>query len=1239
MKRKIGSLFFALILSFGLTACGVPTPGGSTDDNVKMNMTEEEAIASLKQLGLDQGFEILIETKDEDGVVDQITFGYKEDVIWIEDSAFKKVGNQIEIYSFEDGKYVYQNNAPSEFNFDTIVTTYSSVLFTAYQYADAYTSSKATTFLGRQATEYTYKVTVLTASVEWKYIVDNQTGITLSFYAKAQADGESGSASYEVKSFKIGNQVTVPELVKGSGPVNPTLPDVDPSITLKYTKTQAQDNVLALAQRGLLANISRSEDGSITQTCLGFAENVFWTASTAFKQVGDVVEMYVYNEQNGYTYLTETELADGVTVALLSELDNYLEVYSYAGSFVSSEATTFFNEVATEYIAIDADGGLHKFIVSDATGIVYGSYLLTETGRDQLVYEFLNILTGERVKAPILNKEGGNVTPDHPTNYADYSIRVISGDTELNPIPMALVDGKTDEYCALALQLKEDDLFEIHMASDDWRSFDDVKMSTYVADNFDTIPALGNFIRSKHSCYINVYVGVNADADGDYAGRSIWIEEANGQGQGGDPVVTPDYVIHHGKVGGEWVDVQMSLTEDGKEYYVQNVELESGDCFIIHMSGDDWRGYSDLKDSEMIKSCFTNYAADSNDIRVRVSGTYNFYVTKDNKEASIWIEFADEPGPGPIDETPDYVIHRGRKGESWSDTAMALTEGADEYYIQGIEFKAGDYFAIHMTGDDWRGYQNLKDSEFIKKNFGLLSEGDKAIQVKTAGTYDIYVTIAENGGKSIWIEASSSGQQEFDYWPDEQIAQALSSCSINGTVVEPSDSKNMAKTATVTVSADGTNQVLITCTYKDNASASVAAATYVGHLMDDCGYQPVLNQVSEEIVSLFKGEMRVDIYLVEAAQDGTGQDYFLIRVSAFDAAGYPSQQIEAFLLANEFYKLPSLENTSVETFQFLYDAEEKPESASLIMTYTADVTPESIVAEQQQILAREGFFAAYYVEDDEFYDLMIAPDGSYMVIWSTIPGQDANYVALTMGPAEEYFQLAYPSEQIGELEFEGVTETIPELAVEGCVYSFIPEEYGFTVNISLQNGIDAAGIMSEFNTLLTTELGYEAQPENTFVSQEGQININIEVVEDKLICVHFAFNPIELEDVSYMLVSYETWILNDDAVIYAWVWGGTYGSGQWVRCETWSDVDDEEVAVTVVNLVVNQTATGCILVRFNPAVENDFEDLNTFGDAFINDTNPNYARMSRYVWNKMNNDIVLNPEYSETPIEFMFNNH
>ena len=63
-------------------------------------------------------------------------------------------------------------------------------------------------------------------------------------------------------------------------------------------------------------------------------------------------------------------------------------------------------------------------------------------------------------------------------------------------------------------------------------------------------------------------------------------------------------------------------------------------------------------------------------------------------------------------------------------------------------------------------------------------------------------------------------------------------------------------------------------------------------------------------------------------------------------------------------------------------------------------------------------------------------------------------------------------------------------------------------------------------------------------------------------------------DIIYTVNSLPTWITNDGCVIFAWVWGGNYGNGQWVSCEFTSS--------TSLNLLLDGSATGMLLARCAP---------------------------------------------------------
>ena len=59
--------------------------------------------------------------------------------------------------------------------------------------------------------------------------------------------------------------------------------------------------------------------------------------------------------------------------------------------------------------------------------------------------------------------------------------------------------------------------------------------------------------------------------------------------------------------------------------------------------------------------------------------------------------------------------------------------------------------------------------------------------------------------------------------------------------------------------------------------------------------------------------------------------------------------------------------------------------------------------------------------------------------------------------------------------------------------------------------------------------------------------------------------------VVYTVNNLPTWITNDGCVIFAWVWGGNYGNGQWIACNFTSN--------TSLEILMDGSATGMLLAR------------------------------------------------------------
>ena len=185
----------------------------------------EEARNKLMDLGEESGVEIEFQVRDdEESEVEECTFGMKGNLVWqysMEGKDVIKYENSVltsYYYDEDEASYVSQGvfeDENAETYYNQIILAYTSMFYVANNYdgLDGYHKVKDLTFAGRSATEYRFDLAVMGAGeVHLETIVDKEIGITLYWDAsgKSYEDGEGGSASFEVKSFKTGNQVNVP---------------------------------------------------------------------------------------------------------------------------------------------------------------------------------------------------------------------------------------------------------------------------------------------------------------------------------------------------------------------------------------------------------------------------------------------------------------------------------------------------------------------------------------------------------------------------------------------------------------------------------------------------------------------------------------------------------------------------------------------------------------------------------------------------------------------------------------------------------------------------------------------------------------------------------------------------------------------------------------------------------------------------------------------------------------------
>ena len=102
-----------------------------------------------------------------------------------------------------------------------------------------------------------------------------------------------------------------------------------------------------------------------------------------------------------------------------------------------------------------------------------------------------------------------------------------------------------------------------------------------------------------------------------------------------------------------------------------------------------------------------------------------------------------------------------------------------------------------------------------------------------------------------------------------------------------------------------------------------------------------------------------------------------------------------------------------------------------------------------------------------------------------------------------------------------------------------------------------------------------------FVSPDGQYGITVSYSLSSLHIIIYNFNKYyEPLKTTYFLYVDNDWDVSaDGAKFYAWVWGGDYGTGQWIALT----YDNETSSFTLNNIL--DGAEGFKVVRFNPAAE------------------------------------------------------
>ena len=1252
MKSKF--LFVvSLLLAGSLVACDLGGGGnnnqGGGDNNqnsnsssgdvtINLGTTIEEAKNKLHQLGLEQGFEITFRSEGEAGEaddgVDTMTVGYKSDVLWVpENAAYKKVDTNIELYEWQADKnsYEFQGQVPesTEISLDYYLGRLTNALYIGYEIASnpqaGYISAvKDTTFLGRAAKEYTYSYRGAEGSADIKLIFDKDTGITLKVEGKAMtASGDASSGMFEITSFKVGSQVTVPTLNKNSGEGGQqggeggqAQTDVFSNKLLMYVSNE-NANVYVGSKLALFADgkfeLTFSENGYLI-VMLG----EYTVASNKTSATLSVKKVYK-DQGKEYSTLSETWT--------LTYADNAYALQVSAKGKVNFMASA----VAPTHADIPAEGqgGQGQGGESDVDNFVnhlfvYVSQQSAPTFVDSTVALF-NDATFE-----IVTHENGKLI----VYFGSYTVN--ASDTEASLTVSRVYKEQTGNYNDYVgnwkLGLQKNGVYHLNMPA-----------ATVVYNLSSELPTHQNLPSEGQgqqggeedkrfqvtSTIWNTIVEENdiVHLDSNFTVMVVSSDNPTGYVQ---------YKFDNGKVRildhslyGDY-EYYRYYTEEGATEYTQNTQTgawEDKDLGTVNNIS----VYNSISVFSVVRVPFAQvayssdthgyecasfkdqYGAEYTDIRIEFDNNqltkasykdqYGYYHESEIAARNATKVTLPEVGGGSLTPAQLNDLVRNRVYAFDSATAPADYPNARKlnamFAGNTISFFTDDTFEFvynkmpnYETGEGVEGqyvfqgtYQVQEDANqngyndirvtFTKAYFNGVENnmvvGGSAVFKITPSINTM--TIEEYVSESIIITCLYAKVENAtpthvqiveppvveDKWPAKDIAAKLSQLNLN--VELPVPYTDNANIVSVTDEVvDNTLKIVITF----SSSLYVQSESYY-YFNRSGGENPAFtidyNLCDGDGVVGYANADKTIQALMSLDEDTNA---ITIIVSKYGRP-YPTNDIAIFCRSNELTSpLPSLQMDNVS---YRFD----PEYGELFMTPFGNNTVENILSQMETILLRNRFTVQYNRgnEEDPLEPVYVDPSQQYYVTYFEIMG--AICVNITVSDQAPWFAInKYPTDYINTMYPYGMRERLPDLSIENAIYSYSGFGEGFYIEMSMQLGMNAKSIVDELGQrLLDNRYKFV---DGAYESPEGSIRVTFEIFEDKLILIN-VYLDYEVEDVTYTFVNHNEWEIEqgvEELWVYLWDANGDY---------LWTPLlkDDESGAYYI---ETDSHWIGCKVVRF-----------------------------------------------------------
>ena len=438
-------------------------------------------------------------------------------------------------------------------------------------------------------------------------------------------------------------------------------------------------------------------------------------------------------------------------------------------------------------------------------------------------------------------------------------------------------------------------------------------------------------------------------------------------------------------------------------------------------------------------------------------------------------------------------------------------------------------------------------------------------------------------------------------WPAEEIKRGLTSIGLTN---ENIPELPYVKNGTVRTTE---KSIIIICSFDDEITAANAFVGYTATLTNEengftLDYSSLANGDGSYTYYSKSGEMKLTT-TYSGGETGT--------IIAEPASKYPSDAIDAFLTKQGWTdKMPSLYLDGVDA---TYEFSETEGMGYITITNNGGGTADALLRNVFSILSTNGFkYSSYYVNGsaEKYYT---SPNGQYLLGIFT----SGNALVITFGDVTNFeaFSTTYPSEAISARRPEGITDQLPLSGISGAEYYTVEDgETGLYVYISLPEGIEVSAAMQQLARPLLQRAGYTnfsgTDEYYNLVSSHNQVIVDISE-QDGMVVVYIDYNdPNESYICTYDIVFDNDYEPNKDgAQLYAWVWGGVYGTGEWVEICT-DTLEDGSIRYYI---DLDSTATHMIIVRFSDDSQIDWPGEDDLEHVIWNRTHPDGIELPQTV--------------------------